>query len=108
MEFLVAVYFGRKLTNKDVVRLFYIMIDGAPLIESFLGFKIKKMSKEWKFPGDDNSFNNFWKLKLLCMRVHNFFDIVMTQNGAAKSDLTNYVCFICCISQGLNTKQEIS
>ena len=73
-------------------------------LKLFLGFKIKKMSK-----GDDNSFNNFWKLKLLCMRVHNFFfDIVMTQNGAAKSDLTNYVCFFCCISQGLNTKQEIS
>ena len=43
MEFLVAVYFGQKLTNKDVFRLLYIMTDGAPLIEAFLGFKIKKM-----------------------------------------------------------------
>ena len=56
MEFLVAVYFGQKLTNKDVVRIFYIMTDGAPPIEVF---KIKIMSKKWKFPGDENSFNNF-------------------------------------------------
>ena len=31
---------------------------------------------------------SFQKQNLLCMRTQNFFDIIMTQNGAAQSDLT--------------------